>query len=80
MIAITLIMALSVWTKIGVFLELLGALTCAPLAFTLPAMFHIKIAKSPAQKYLDIFIVCLSIFLGVFCTVIAVQELLEGSG
>jgi len=46
MISVTLIMALFVWTSISYFLELVGALTCAPLAFTLPALFHIKIAKT----------------------------------
>ena len=43
-ITVTLILALTVWEKVGVFLELLGALTCAPLAFMLPALYHIKIA------------------------------------
>ena len=47
-ITFTLILALTVWEKVGVFLELIGALTCAPLAFMLPAFYHIKIAKSKA--------------------------------
>ena len=73
-ITLTLVMGLAVWEKIGVFLELLGALTCAPLAFCLPALYHIKIAKTKCQRYIDISIVCLSLFLTVFCATIATQE------
>ena len=76
-ISFTLILALVVWEKIGVFLELLGAITCAPLAFALPALYHIKVAKTNTQKYIDISIVCLSVFLTVFCAVIATQEWLD---
>ena len=73
-IIFTLVLALLVWTSISSFLEVIGALTCAPLAFTMPALFHIKVAETSTQKGIDIFIVILSICLGVFCTYFAVKE------
>ena len=78
-ITLTLFLALVVWDQIGIFLELLGALTCAPLAFSLPAFFHTKIAKTQTQKIIDWSILSVSIFLGIFCTLIAIQELIEGA-
>ena len=77
MISFTLLLALSVWTQISVFLELIGALTCAPLAFILPALFHYKIAKTSRQKCIDMTIVIVSIVLALFCTFIAIQEWIE---
>ena len=76
-ITVTLILALTVWEKVGVFLELLGALTCAPLAFMLPALYHIKIATTKCQRNVDVTIVCVSIFLTIFCAVIATQEFIN---
>ena len=55
--------------KIDKFLSLIGALFCAPLALTLPAMLHIKVvAKNRSQKFWDVIIIIISLGMLVFCT------------
>ena len=41
-IAASCILALIVYDKLTEFLSITGALTCTPIAFTLPAIFHYK--------------------------------------
>jgi len=46
-----------------------GSLTCTPIAFTFPALFHLKAcAETPKQKAIDWAIVILSGVILVFCT------------
>jgi proton-coupled amino acid transporter len=46
-----------------------GSLTCTPIAFILPALFHYKtLAETKAQKIIDLSIVVLGTIIMVFCT------------
>ena len=42
-VAFTITIGLLVYPKIPVFIDVIGAVTCCPLAFTLPALFHYKL-------------------------------------
>ena len=42
-VAFTIALALSVYSYISLFIEVISAATCSPLAFTLPALFHYKL-------------------------------------
>ena len=49
-------------SRIDKFLGLLGALLCAPLALSLPALLHLKlIAKTRSEKFWDFMILLLSL-------------------
>lgn len=73
LIAFTIVLALIIYNKLESFLSIVGSLTCTPIAFILPAMFHYKAcADTPTQKLIDGFIFCLSCFIMVFCTIYAV--------
>ena len=55
--------------KLDKFLSLLGALFCAPLALTFPAVLHLKVvAKTRSQKFWDVIIIIISLGMLVFCT------------
>ena len=61
--------AVLVADKLDKFFGLLGALLCAPVAFIVPACLHYKmLAKSKAEKRVDILLVVLSFSILVFCT------------
>mmetsp|Transcript_36505 Transcript_36505/g.26578 ORF Transcript_36505/g.26578 Transcript_36505/m.26578 type:complete len:185 (-) Transcript_36505:23-577(-) len=65
----SVILALTLDTKLDKFLSILGAASCTPIAFTLPALFHYyACADTPYQKRIDLFIVGLSLVILVFCT------------
>ena len=52
------------------FIGLLGALFCCPLAIMLPALCHLQVlAKSNAEKVVDIAILGISVLATVFCIV-----------
>lgn len=56
--------------KLDKFLSLLGALLCAPLAFTFPTLIHYKlIAKTNKEKVEDFIIIIVSFVILVFCTI-----------
>ena len=40
----TIAIGLGIYTKITLFIDVIAAATCSPLAFTLPALFHYKLA------------------------------------
>ena len=62
--------AIELSKKLDLFLSILGALLCAPLAITLPAFLHLKVlAKTPREIMIDIFLIILSIF----CLIISTQ-------
>ena len=46
LVAITITLALVLFKYIILFIDVIGAVTCAPLAFTLPALFHWKLIKT----------------------------------
>ena len=57
--------------KTSSFLAILGSVSCTPVAFTFPALFHYKlIAKTSTQKFIDILILLVSLALGIWCTVL----------
>ena len=61
--------AVALADKIDKFLGLLGAVLCAPLALTMPALIHMKlIAKTNRQRLGDLVIVIVSILILFFCT------------
>lgn len=74
LLVFTIVMALAVWNQLDTFLAITGSLTCTPIAFTLPALFHYKsgAAKTPRQKYVDLAIVAFGTFIMVFCTAFAI--------
>lgn len=56
-------------SKLDKFLGLIGALLCAPVAITFPAMLHLKhLATSSAQKCFDCVLIVISLCILVFCT------------
>ena len=62
--------AIELSSILNVFLSLLGALLCAPLAVLFPALIHLKVtAKTTREKLVDIFLVALATMVLVFCTV-----------
>ncbi len=73
LICFTIVTALVIYNKLESFLSIVGSLTCTPIAFILPAMFHYKVcADTPKQKYFDMFLIVLSTFIMVFCTIYAI--------
>ena len=64
------VVALSVWNDIPHLNGLAGAIACCPMAFTLPALFHLKLglAKTRTQKILDVAMVIFSILITIFTT------------
>ena len=61
--------AVALADKIDKFLGLMGALLCAPLALTMPAMIHLKlIAKTTRQKLVDIMLIMVSVLALLFST------------
>lgn len=43
MVTFTIVLALLIYNYISLFIEVIAAATCSPLAFTLPALFHYKL-------------------------------------
>jgi solute carrier family 36 (proton-coupled amino acid transporter) len=63
------VIATELATKIDKFIGLLGALCCAPLALTLPALLHLKsLAKTRTEKAIDISLIAISAVILVFST------------
>lgn len=63
------VMTIMLKDKFDKFLAILGSVTCTPMAFTFPALFHLKAcAETVPQKALDIFIIVLSIVIFFYCT------------
>lgn len=67
LVAFTVGFTLAIFDKISKFLGLLGAISCAPIAFTFPAMFHLgAVAETQGQKIIDWMIILFSLFVMVF--------------
>ena len=70
--AASVALALILWDSLTKFLSVTGALTCTPIAFILPALFHYKAcAETKAQRIIDMTIVVGMTIIGSFCTVLA---------
>ena len=66
--------------KVDKFLGLIGALLCAPLALTLPALLHLKlIAKTKRAKLFDLFILVISVVVLVFSTYQSLETWNDGT-
>ena len=70
----TITLALVVYEYITLFIEVVAAATCSPLAFTLPALFHYKL-KGGNKCHLIIAI--LTTLLTVFMVIQAVYNLIK---
>lgn len=72
-VACSCVTALLIWDNLTSFLSITGALTCTPIAFTLPALFHYKqCAKTTSQRVIDMTIVVGSIIISIYCTTVAI--------
>ena len=72
-VASSCVVALLVYGKLDRFLSITGALTCTPIAFLLPALFHFGgVAETQGQKIMDLFIVAVSIVVMLYCTTYAI--------
>ena len=71
--AMSCVVALVINDKLDRFLSITGALTCTPIAFTLPALFHYKAcAETTGQKVIDMTIVVITAGIGLYCTTFAI--------
>lgn len=69
-VLISVVIALTVADKIDQFLGLVGALLCAPLAMTIPALVHLSLlAKTTTEKWVDIILIVGSMGILSFCTI-----------
>lgn len=69
LILFTIVFCISMGDTIDKFISLLGSLTCTPLSFTLPCIFHLKLCNpSQRDKYINYFIIVLSLIIMVFCS------------
>ena len=70
----TIVLALAIYEYISVFIEVVSASTCSPLAFTLPALFHYKL-KGGNKAHLMIAI--LTTLLTVYMVITSIIELVK---
>jgi len=62
------ILAVMLAEKLDKFLSLLGALLCAPLALTMPALLHLRLlAKTQKERFIDFALIAISLSALVFC-------------
>ena len=67
------VVALLVYDKLDRFLSVTGSLTCTPIAFILPALFHFGgVAETMTEKVLDIIIIAVAVTIMLYCTIYAV--------
>ena len=75
-VALSCVVALSVYDYLDRFLSITGALTCIPVAFLIPAGLHLEvIAKADNDKRaraIDIAILVVGMIALVYCTVMAI--------
>ena len=75
-VALSCVVALSVYDKLDKFLSITGALTCIPVAFLIPAGLHLQvIAKKEENKcgmYIDYAIIIGGTIALLYCTVVAI--------
>lgn len=68
---------IAIWTyeKLDKLLAVTGALTCTPIAFTLPALFHLKVcAESTKDKVIDWIIIVFSVAIMLYCGTTAIMS------
>lgn len=74
-IIILTVFTIALRKKIDKFLSLLGAVACTPIAFILPASFHLKAcANTTKQKAIDTTVLVFSSITMVYCTYKSISE------
>lgn len=69
LVLFTVVFTMWMGEKINKFLSILGSLSCTPIGFTFPALFHLKaVAETPKQKAVDWAIIIFSLVALVYCT------------
>ena len=67
------VIALLIYDKLDRFLSVTGSLTCTPIAFILPALFHYGgIAETTKEKVIDIIIIVGAVAVMLYCTTYAI--------
>ena len=67
------IIAIIVYDKLDKLLSVTGALTCTPIAFSFPSLFHWKlVATTQMEKSIDLCIFAVSLLILVYCTFVAI--------
>ena len=62
-------LTIGMYDYISELLEIASALTAIPMAFTLPALFHLKVAETKCQKAADIIFIIFSIVISLYVAV-----------
>jgi len=69
LVFLTCIVTIMLGDKLDKFMSIVGALTCTPIAFTFPAMFHLKAcAETTCEKIIDVALIIFSAVVIVYCT------------
>ena len=72
-VASSCVVALLIYDKLDRFLSITGSLTCTPIAFILPALFHYGgVAVTMKDKVIDIFIIVIALAVMIYCSSYAV--------
>ena len=74
LVAFTITLALLVYPKISLFIEVVAAATCCPLAFTLPALFYYKLM---GKAKINLIIAIVTTVLTIFMVGQAIYELIN---
>ena len=68
-VLLTFVVMLSLGNKLDKFIAIIGALTCTPIAFTIPSIVYYKIcARSGHDRFLSITLFLISLLIMTFCT------------
>jgi proton-coupled amino acid transporter len=69
MIIFTIVAGLLMFDSLDKFLSISGALLCTPIAFVLPALFHLKgAAETSCEKFTDKCIIVGGVIVMIFCS------------
>ena len=72
-VASSCVVALMIYDKLDRFLSVTGSLTCTPIAFILPALFHYGgVAETMTEKVIDIIIIVVALVIMLYCTTYAI--------
>ena len=72
-VASSCVVALMIYDKLDRFLSVTGSLTCTPIAFILPALFHYGgVAETMTEKVIDIIIIVIALVIMLYCTTYAI--------
>ena len=81
MVAFTIWVGLTLMETLDKLMSVIGALCCTPIAFTLPATFHLKlVARTRCEKAVDIAIIGMSFLVMGFCTIYTLITWNSGGG